>query len=106
MVVNGLMTKFEEIESKTLKAIGYQQNQPLKTYYLVFAVIKSLGYSINFLQFADIVYQQTNFILKRKTAGEIKKMYQLHTTNSPSLKCKDQEVLPVKVEEEEIQVQC
>ena len=69
MVVNGLMAKFEEIDGKILKAIGYHQNQPLKTYYLVFAVIKSLGYSINFLQFADIVHQQTNFILKRKTAG-------------------------------------
>lgn len=57
MIVEGLMAKFGQIEGKTLKAISYYQNQPLKTYYLVFAVIKSLGYSINFIQFADIVYQ-------------------------------------------------
>jgi len=69
MIINGLMAKFEEISGKTLKAISYNQNQPLKTYYLVFAVIKSLGYAINFLQFADIVHKQTKFVLKRKKAG-------------------------------------
>lgn len=108
MIVSGLMDKFELIEAKTLKTIGYYQNQPLKTYYLVFAVIKTLGYGITFLEFADIVLKQTSFILKRKTAGEIKKIYQAHATSS--LKCRKEvdekgdedegDASKVKVEEE------
>ena len=49
--------------------VNYLQDPPLKTYYILFAVIKSLKYKINFLDFAKIILLKTGYIIKRKPAG-------------------------------------
>ena len=51
----------------------------MKTYYLIFAILKDLGFKINFTEYANVVFGVTRFSLKRKTAGEIKKIYQAET---------------------------
>ena len=76
----GLVSKFEQMNGKLLRAVNYQDNPTIKTYYLLYAVIKSLGYRINYLEFASIVQQKTSFMINRKPAGEMKKIYQIIST--------------------------
>lgn len=55
MLIQGLVRKFEEITKQTLADIRYDQSPPLKIYYLIFAVIKSSGYTISFMEYAQII---------------------------------------------------
>lgn len=59
-----------------LEKIKYFENPPLKLYYLIFAVIKTLGHKINFLQYSDIIHNKTGYLMKRKAACEVKKVYE------------------------------
>lgn len=58
----------------------YYENPPLKLYYLIFTVIKSLGHKINYQQYSQIIQKKTGYLLKRKTATEIKKIYEKFTS--------------------------
>ena len=69
LILRGLISKFEDIPQSTLRRVSYFDNSPIKIYYLLFAVIKSVGYRINFNEFAEIIYEKTRYLLKRKTAG-------------------------------------
>jgi hypothetical protein len=48
----------------------------MKLYYLIFAVIKALGHKISFMDYYQVIKNRTGFILKRKMAGEIKRIYE------------------------------
>jgi hypothetical protein len=58
-----------------LERMKYSENSPLKLYYLIFAVLKALAHKINYLQFSHIIENKTGYLMKRKAACEIRKLY-------------------------------
>ena len=56
LILGGLISKFEQISQRTLRTVNYYDNSPIKIYYILFAVIKSVGYRINFNEFSEIIF--------------------------------------------------
>jgi hypothetical protein len=78
-IVESLLKKIDSVQREMLEKIKYFENPPIKMFYLIFAVLKSLGHKINFLQYSEIVLSKAGYILKRKAACEVKKVYEAFT---------------------------
>lgn len=63
------------MDEQLLQRIRYEEKPPLKLYYLIFAVLKSLKHKISYLEFSKIVLEKANHIMKRKAAAEVRKHY-------------------------------
>lgn len=76
MIVQKLITKittvppqfFSQIDNKAL-------GKPIQLYYLIFAIIKTFGYKINFERYNEIVRNKTGYTLRKSYAFEVKKHY-------------------------------
>lgn len=74
-ITERLLGRVEGVDGRFLLRIRYSENAPLKLYYLIFAVLKSLAHKINYQQFSDIIQRKTGYLMKRKAAAEVRKCY-------------------------------
>lgn len=84
-IIENLLKKIESVDREVLEKLKYFENPPLKLYYLIFAVLKGLGRKINFIAYNEIIQNKTGYLLKRKTAGDAKKIYE-HFLREKSVK--------------------
>jgi hypothetical protein len=76
LIIDRLVLKLEAVSRKVLILCKYYENPPLKIYYIIFGLLKSLGHKISYFQYSEIVRNKTGYLLKRKTSTEIKKIYE------------------------------
>jgi hypothetical protein len=76
----------------------YYENPPVKLYYIIFALIKSLGHKINYFQYSDVVGKKTGYLLKRKAATEVKKIYENFSPGQTETEAKPHGEIDIKME--------
>ena len=76
MIIQKITTKITTVHPHFFSEINNRASvKPIQLYYLIFAIIKTFGYKINFERFNEIVRKKTGYTLRKSYAFEVKKHY-------------------------------
>ena len=75
LVCSRLVELVNGVPSNTCQPTGLLAQPALRVYYLLFAVLKSLDHRIRFEEYAKVVADRANYLLKRKVAAQFRKAY-------------------------------
>jgi hypothetical protein len=76
LIIQKLVTKVTSVSAHFFSQIQTQPiNKPTQLYYLIFAILKTLQYKINFEKYGNIIRKNAGYILRKSLAYEVKKHY-------------------------------